>query len=273
MNFNQRFFRLMRKSVQLIFLLCPVVANGNVTIYKNDYSVLAYEEGQDNVATLTLSGGSNDAGASSPADCTVKLALKQKKGTWSADLAPFHTELMDYDDVSRDVALIERDRQQIRLYFPESLSVCPLGTEFSGDYKKIEMNDASFKDNFNVLLAMNYYSAISEARGGKTKQAITYLEPYMKESLSNNIYNMAVYNDYGYFLQKAGRAEESISYFEKVIENNPGRIVVYLNMADSYWIIGEEITARSYYAHYKKLMSKVGKNNLIPGRVADRLNE
>lgn len=258
----------------LFFLLSfSMVTFANVTIYKNEFSMLAYEESDNGFITITLLGGSNDAGDSSPADCTVKLIVKKSKATLSASLLAFTTELMGYDDTSGNVAQVERDVNQVRIYFAEPLSVCPLGTEFSGEYDKIDDVTNDFKNAFISALTMNHLNALKEASRGNNERAVRYMEPYMNETLKRNIYSMAVYTDYGYFLQQAGRVKESLVFLNQVIAKNPTRIVAYLNVADSYWSAGDKRQAKINYARYKDLMLHKGQRARIPARVSQRLNE
>lgn len=258
----------------LFFLLSfSMVTFANVTIYKNEFSLLAYEKSDNGFITITLLGGSNDAGDSSPADCTVKLIVKKSKATLSASLLAFTTELMGYDDTSGEVAQVERDVNQVRIYFAEPLSVCPLGTEFSGGYDKIDDVTNDFKNAFISALTMNHLNALKEASRGNNERAVRYMEPYMNEALKRNIYGMAVYNDYGYFLQQAGRVKESLVFLNQVIAKNPARIVAYLNVADSYWLAGDKRQAKTNYARYKYLMLHKGQTARIPARVSQRLNE
>jgi len=49
------------------------------------------------------------------------------------------------------------------------------------------------------------------------------------------IYHPHIYNVYGYFLQQAGMNQQAIVYLSIVKNKSPNRIVIYLNLADTYW--------------------------------------
>lgn len=263
----------MKLIISVFLFFIPIVALGDVRIYKNEHSTLALETGADSSMSLTLYGGSNDSGSASPADCTIKLSTRMESGEIKASLIPFTTDLMGYNDTAKDVAVIEKDAKSIYLYFAESLDVCPLGSEFSGSYAEIDNEEHDYRNHFNTALEMNYYDALRKAKNGNNETAIKDLAPYMNQAWNNQIYNAALYNDYGYFLQKNGQLEESVKFFNKVIEKNPARIAVYLNIADSYWMMGERYKAKSSYGYYNELMIKAGKSKLIPVRVSERMKE
>jgi hypothetical protein len=81
-----------------------------------------------------------------------------------------------------------------------------------------------------------------------------------------------VYNDIAYYWQQAGFVEDSIWLLKQVISNNPDRVVAYLNMADSYWSVGEKAKASENYKKYSVLMINLGKRDKIPGRVVERID-
>jgi TonB family protein len=78
---------------------------------------------------------------------------------------------------------------------------------------------------------------------------------------------IAPLNDYGFFLQKAGKDEEAIQIFKAVINQDPTREVAYLNLADSLERTGNSNGAGQYYHLYKQLMEQEGKAFQIPARV------
>ncbi|WP_367302742.1 tetratricopeptide repeat protein, partial [Pseudomonas syringae] len=79
-------------------------------------------------------------------------------------------------------------------------------------------------------------------------------------------------NDVAYFWQQANFNSDAIWLLEKVIDNNPERVVAYLNLADAYWSEGDKKTAQKNYNIYIGIMTKQGKQQKIPSRVMARYN-
>lgn len=80
-----------------------------------------------------------------------------------------------------------------------------------------------------------------------------------------------VFNDIGYYWQQAGSIDDAIWILNKVIENDPQRMVAYLNIADAYWAGGDKATAAKNYNMYAQFMTSGGKQQKIPGRVKERV--
>lgn len=78
-------------------------------------------------------------------------------------------------------------------------------------------------------------------------------------------------NDFGFLLSEAGYYRQSIELLVKIIQDHPGRTVAYLNLADSYWGIGDFKSAMLNYDVYAKMMSNAGKASRVPRRVGERL--
>jgi tetratricopeptide (TPR) repeat protein len=78
---------------------------------------------------------------------------------------------------------------------------------------------------------------------------------------------IAPLNDYGFFLQKAGKDAQAVPIFRAVIAEDPTREVAYLNLADSLKQIGRTTEAGQYYRLYKQLMEHEQKAVLVPQRV------
>lgn len=79
------------------------------------------------------------------------------------------------------------------------------------------------------------------------------------------------YNDIAYYLQQANANEEAIFLLEKIIEKYPNRIVAYLNLADSYIGINNKEEAKQNYEKYVNLMKQNNKDEKIPKRVLEFL--
>lgn len=79
-------------------------------------------------------------------------------------------------------------------------------------------------------------------------------------------------NDVAYFWEQANFNSDAIWLLETVIENNPERVVAYLNLADAYWSEGHKQAAQKNYNSYIGIMTKQGKQQKIPSRVTARNN-
>ncbi|MFP1879074.1 tetratricopeptide repeat protein [Lonsdalea quercina] len=260
-----------------ICLLCfflPLYACADISIYKDEFTLIGLEKhSRGNVRlTSTLYGGSSDLGASSPADCVIKIGITKNKNEYSATLLPFRSGLMSYSSTQKDIAYFDLLENKINIFFEGAVDVCPLGTEFSGEFAVVNKHSKEFDALFDKLLEENYVNAVALFRSGKIEQAINSLEPYLTMSGVERFYNERIYNDYGYFLQQNKDYDESIKYFEVVKRKNPNRMAVYLNLADSFWEMKSTVKSMSNYRQYVKLMKMAGHNKQIPSRVLERIN-
>jgi len=78
------------------------------------------------------------------------------------------------------------------------------------------------------------------------------------------------FNDIAYFWQQAGGNDEAIWLLIKVLENNPKRIVAYLNIADAYWAQREKAKAAENYRAYVNLVSANGKKQKVLQRAHEQ---
>ncbi|MDX4036410.1 tetratricopeptide repeat protein, partial [Aliarcobacter skirrowii] len=92
-----------------------------------------------------------------------------------------------------------------------------------------------------------------------------------KEQIPISQETITQYNDIAYYLQQANANEEAIFLLEKIIEKYPNRIVAYLNLADSYIGINNKEEAKENYEKYVKLMKQNNKDEKIPKRVLEFL--
>lgn len=76
-------------------------------------------------------------------------------------------------------------------------------------------------------------------------------------------------NDYGFFMEQAGKTGDAIFVITYVLKLSPGRTPAHLNLADALYKGGSKEEAKKYYKTYMELMKKEGKE--IPSRVYKRL--
>jgi len=91
-----------------------------------------------------------------------------------------------------------------------------------------------------------------------------------KFPLSKN--NLNDYNNIAYILSINGNQKTAIELLREILHKFPNRTVAYLNLADSYWAIGNQELAKENYKKYIELM-KFQKKNLtkIPEQVWERI--
>lgn len=82
--------------------------------------------------------------------------------------------------------------------------------------------------------------------------------------------NEQIINDIGYYLSLGNKHKNAIDIYNNVLSLDSKRVVLMLNIADSYWALGEKEKAKEYYQKYIVLMNKAGKLKIIPERVKNR---
>lgn len=261
----------MKKIISTVVLFFTVYAHAGVDIYSNDTTILGLEKNEkSNQTTSTLLGGSGDAGAASIADCSVKYKLETKNRNYEGNLIPFFTDLMGYGSEGKNVALFEVDKKLITFTTNEPIDVCALGTDFTGDYSLVNKKSKEYKTDFNSLIRLNHTNALHIFKTNGALDASIALEPYVKESISNDLYFAEIFNDYGFLLQQAGLNKDAVNILMLVIKKTPKRTVAYLNIADASWSDGDLKTASQYYKQYISLMKNNNHTDKIPQRAIDR---
>lgn len=81
------------------------------------------------------------------------------------------------------------------------------------------------------------------------------------------------FNDYGFYLQQARQHGEAVRIFKEVLRLSPGRMVTFLNLADSQWEMGFFEEAKANYQKYQALMFDRGRTRAVPVRVIQRLGK
>jgi len=254
----------------VFFLSFAFYANAGIQIYASDTSVLVLEKLEEKAeVTSTLFGGSNDSGASSPADCVIKYSLESVGNNYKGVLIPFTTETMSYSNESKNVASFEPTGSMMTYRSNATPDVCPIGTDFTGDYDLVNMKKSEYKKDFDTLIKLNYTNGINVFRSKDITRSIMFLEPYIQTALDNNYYYPDIFNDYGFLLQQAGRNKDAVKILSLVVKNTPKRAVAYLNLADAYWDVGDKLNASLNYKKYTSLKTYAN-HDKIPIRAIER---
>jgi tetratricopeptide (TPR) repeat protein len=132
--------------------------------------------------------------------------------------------------------------------------------KYEETYSKIGAdNEAKIKLNDEDIpkLPFNYYDWTSD------KSWIDYV------SISNQ--NLTTLNDFAYKLENIN-PDITINILQKILEKFPNRTVAYLNLADTYWAIGNQELAKENYKRYVEIMKSQKKDlTKIPKQVWERI--
>lgn len=108
---------------------------------------------------------------------------------------------------------------------------------------------------------------------GNIKQAIKNIDFYDAVDYANilNDTNLVFLNNLAFYLKKEDPIASAI-ILEQILQKYPNRLVVKLNLADTYWYMLEESSPKikNLYQEYKYLMTEKGLKNKIPSRVFER---
>ncbi|PZX01904.1 hypothetical protein DFS28_101251 [Pseudomonas sp. 478] len=122
-------------------------------------------------------------------------------------------------------------------------------------YKKLD------KEKFNEL--MSYFLVSGDEDSACAPETYVVGKYYFPK-------NPGWSNDLGFLFEESGHYGEAVELLSYIVANNPDRVVAYLNLADSYWGLGNKKQAAENYKKYTSLMVQSGKNAKIPKRVIER---
>jgi hypothetical protein len=79
------------------------------------------------------------------------------------------------------------------------------------------------------------------------------------------------FNDYGFYLERAGQPKQAVAVLAQVTDVDADRSIAYLNLGDAQYAAGQPEEARGSYIEFRKRMAAAGKLAEVPDRVANRL--
>jgi hypothetical protein len=97
-----------------------------------------------------------------------------------------------------------------------------------------------------------------------------WLETFHNCGIAKSQYVPAL-NNYGFFLQQAGKNGKAVRILSLVTSEDPERTVAYLNLADAQWSLGKRVDAINNYTRYNRMMIESEKADRVPIRVMERL--
>ncbi|WP_081894876.1 tetratricopeptide repeat protein [Burkholderia paludis] len=274
----------MRKITEIsilgLFVFYPLFANaeGSVKFYSTQGADAALAQ-RDGSYTLTLSGGAPAAGASTSADCYIRSKdLKLEKGSLDGELAPVHNEVANLSARSvvghRMVASVNNSTLEVKEAAVQG--ICADDVDLTGAYKIVSGGD-SLRRKYSYYLSMVHSEAIIFLKSNLPGDAVDILSPYVTSYQEKWLHErntrdilISSLNDYAYALQLVKRNGEAVSILETVLSVAPNRAVAWLNIADSYWDLGDSQKARPAYKKYVDLMTRSGSAEKIPARVNER---
>ncbi|WP_198306469.1 tetratricopeptide repeat protein [Arcobacter vandammei] len=144
-----------------------------------------------------------------------------------------------------------------------------------GEEIQIGIDDKMAKiEGKNTLLSLinhiKYLFKINDDFNLSTILKLIKSVPLQIDDLSTK--TLTQYNDIAYYLQQANANDEAIFLLEKIIEKYPNRTVAYLNIADAYLGKNDKEKAKQNYEKYIELMKQDNKEEKIPKRVLEFLN-
>ncbi|WP_175689852.1 tetratricopeptide repeat protein [Burkholderia anthina] len=233
----------------------------------------------DDLYTLTLSGGAPPAGASTSADCYVKSKeLKLKNDFLDGEFAPIHNGIANISEKSaaghRISAILKNATLEIK--GANVRGICADDIDFTGSYAAI-VKGGDLKRKYAYYLDMVHQEALLFLKNDRPQDAVEILAPYANDYqekwLSDRITRdilISSLNDYAYALQLNHRDDEAIPVLRSVLSVAPNRAVAWLNIADSYWSVGDFEKGRAAYKKYVDLMTGAGNASKIPSRAQER---
>ncbi|HDR9766404.1 TPA: tetratricopeptide repeat protein [Burkholderia cepacia ATCC 25416] len=263
-----------------LFVFYPLFASaeGSVKFYSAQGADAALAQ-RDGSYTLTLSGGAPAAGASTSADCYIKSnELKLEKGSLDGELAPVHNEIANLSARSVVGHRIAASVNNTTLDVKEAgvQGICADDIDLTGKYKIVTDGDG-LRAKYAYYLSIVHSEAIIFLKSNSPGSAVDVLSPYvnsyrekwLRERNTRDILISSL-NDYAYALQLVQRNDEAVSILRTVLSVAPNRAVAWLNIADSYWDMGDSQKARPAYKKYVDLMTRSGNAAKIPDRVNER---
>ncbi|WP_420211391.1 hypothetical protein ACN8ZM_28350 [Burkholderia aenigmatica] len=233
----------------------------------------------DNLYTLTLSGGAPPAGASTSADCYVKSReLKLENDSLDGELAPVHNGIANISEKAvaghRIFASLRNSALEIKDVNVQG--ICADDIDLTGNYKLV-VEDGDLKKKYIYYLDMAHQEALIFLKNDHPREAVEILAPYaniyqekwLGDRIARNILISSL-NDYAYALQLSHRDGEAIPVLQSVLSITPNRAVAWLNIADSYWSGGNFEKGRAAYKRYVDLMTRAGNASKIPSRAKER---
>lgn len=138
------------------------------------------------------------------------------------------------------------------------------------------LNDSFLKNKSSAFtnLYNNTYEKI-----GAVDFTITNDDKFIKAPINEEKYikNIKIIdtdklNDVAYYLEQSGAYKESIFFLNKIINDNPQRVVAWLNLADAQWGNNKKKDAKLSYQRYIHLMEILNKDiKKIPQRAYKRI--
>jgi len=130
------------------------------------------------------------------------------------------------------------------------------------DSDKLEIDSKGFKsltffDNQGILKPYKDFKKLYTDLSGYPLLANRFNEAVLldfKKKFTLSQRNLDDYNNIAFALSKNGNQKAGIELLKQIISKFPDRTVAYLNLADSYWNIGEKDKAINNYKEYLTLM-------------------
>jgi hypothetical protein len=148
-------------------------------------------------------------------------------------------------------------------------------------YSDLEEIGSSLNDSFikhKSFAVTNLYDSFYK-KIGILNYTVTNDDKFIKAPLDDDKYIKDIkiidtdkLNDVAYYLEQSGAYKESMFFLNKIIGDNPERVVAWLNLADAQWGDHKKNDAKISYQKYIHLMEIQNKDiKKIPPRVYERI--
>lgn len=131
-------------------------------------------------------------------------------------------------------------------------------SDYEDDIQKdLDYIDTKIKENkFNDLFSLDYKNP-----------KIFPVDFSYELSLILSQKNVERINNIAFFSVKYRQPIPAIIILRDIVNKFPDRVVAYLNLADAYYAVGDNVNAKKSYVKYASMMRDIGKENRIPKRV------
>lgn len=268
--------------VLIIIPACSgVFAADQISVFRGSRAVLiTISKGSE--YRIMVDGGAIPDGAATAGECFIEsdVHLKKLPNYYEGNFNPVNNEILavDSDHLGGRGIGIFISSDSVNVTGAEVDGICARGIDFSGKYDRVEKRAFAYKEsyiNFMKLAHENSLYLLSKKHGAES--AVASLKPFVDsydaswvQSADDLRILIPILNDYAFALQKVGRNSEAIPIFHEVIKLQTNRVVVWINIADSYWALKNYDEAGKNYSEYVLLMTKAGLKAKIPKRAIDR---
>ena len=190
----------------------------------------------------------------------------------SYKFSPFNKNWLLYKSYYQDIEIVGGITDVKVDYYPYEMGID--GKEYPPD-NKLYLQDFLQNKKISETIFNEEYNKLKSSKNFKKYDfKYSYEDLYL---LIKNIpiteANLDKYNNLAFYIAQIKDGNfEGIYLYNEILKRFPNRVVAYLNLADSYWAIGNQKLAKENYKKYVELMKSQNKDlKKIPKRVWERI--